>query len=126
MTLREKQSAFILCVAKLIIKAYELGYELTIGEAFRTADQQSLYFEGYTLLKIGSELKLAASAKKSKTMNSRHMQKLAIDLNLFINGEYRSDKEAYKELAKYWKGLHPDNVSGYDWGWDFNHFEMKP
>ena len=125
--LKEKQSIFILNVAKLIIKAYELpGYELTLGEGLRTSDQQMLYFEGYTLIKIGSDLKLAVAPRKSKTMNSRHIQKLAIDLNLFVNGEYRTDKEAYKPLAEYWRSLHPDNVSGYDWGWDFNHFEMKP
>ena len=32
---------------------------------------------------------------------------------------------SYKPLAEYWKSLHEDNVSGYDWGLDGNHFEMK-
>ncbi len=110
MTLREKQSTFILNVAKLIIWANERGYALTGGELLRTPEQQEIY------IKTG----------KSKTNNSRHLQKLAIDLNLFIGGIYRTDKESYKPLADYWKSLHPDNVAGYDWDWDANHFEMKP
>jgi hypothetical protein len=52
--------------------------------------------------------------------------RLAIDLNVFIAGKFRTDREAYEPLAKFWKTLHPDNVAGYDWGWDANHFERKP
>lgn len=110
MTLREKQSVFLKNVAKLILWAFENGYELTGGELLRTEYQQQYYVEN----------------GMSKTMNSRHIQKLAIDLHLFIEGTYQIDKEAYKPLAKYWKSLHPKNVAGYDWGWDANHFEMKP
>lgn len=109
MTLREKQSTFIKNVAKLIIWAFEQGYELTAGELFRTEEQQQLY------LKSG----------KSKAQRSRHQDRLAIDLNLFIDGVYKTDKESYKPLAEYWKSLNQDNVAGYDFGWDANHFEMK-
>lgn len=35
MTLREKQSKFARMVADLIIKAYSLGYEITLGDAYR-------------------------------------------------------------------------------------------
>lgn len=110
MTLREKQSLFAVNAAKLILWVHEHGHDVTLGEALRTPEQQAIY------LKTG----------KSKTANSKHLQKLAIDLNLFIGGVYRTDKEAYKPMAEYWKSLHPDNVAGYDWGWDANHFEMKP
>lgn len=109
MTLREKQSVFLKNVAKLILWAFDNGYELTGGELLRTNEQQEIY------LKEG----------KSKTINSQHLKKLAIDLNLFIDGKYQYDNEAYKPLAEYWKSLHPDNVAGYDWGWDSQHFEMK-
>lgn len=110
MTLREKQSLFLFNAAKLIQWAFDNGFELTAGELLRTPEQQEIY------LKTG----------RSKTSNSRHLQKLAIDLNLFIDGKYKTDKESYAPLAEYWKSLHPDNVAGYDWGWDANHFEMKP
>lgn len=124
MTLREKQSIFALNISKLIVWAYDNGYEITKGEALRTKDQQMLYFEGYKILKIGDSLKLAKTRRKSKTMNSYHLKKLAEDLNLFIDGKYKTDKESFKPLAEHWRSLHPDNVSGSDWGWDLNHFQM--
>jgi hypothetical protein len=34
MTLREKQSKFVIMVAKLILFAYDKGYELTFGEGY--------------------------------------------------------------------------------------------
>lgn len=125
MSLRKKQSIFALNVAKLIIKAYELGYEITLGEVLRTKDQQTLYFEGYTLMKIGSDLKLAKTSPKSKTMNSKHLLKCAVDINLFKDGKYLTDKESFKPLAEFWKSLNPKNDCGYYWSFDANHFEMK-
>lgn len=107
--LRKKQTLFLNNVAKLISWANNNGYELTAGELWRTDQQQAIYRkEGL-----------------SKATRSKHQDRLAIDLNLFLNGVYQSKKEAYKPLADYWKSLHPDNVAGYDWGWDANHFEMK-
>jgi len=99
MTLREKQSVFLKNVALLISWAFDNGFELTGGELQRTREQQEVYVnEGL-----------------SKTMNSQHLKKLAIDLNLFVNGKYQRNREAYRPLAEYWKSLHPDNVAGYDW-----------
>jgi hypothetical protein len=113
MTLREKQSIFIFNVALLIIwtNKREDGkkFRLTGGELWRTDEQQAIY------LKEG----------KTKLKRSRHQDRLAIDLNLFIDGKYQIDKEAYKPLAEYWKSLNPDNIAGYDWNWDANHFEMR-
>jgi hypothetical protein len=109
LTLREAQSIFLQNVAKLILWAFDNGYELTGGELQRTEEQQEVYvLEG-----------------KSKTMDSDHLKRLAIDLNLFIDGVYKTDRESYKPLADFWKGLHSNNVAGYDWGWDANHFAMK-
>ncbi len=109
MTLSDKQWIFLQNVAKLIDYAYASGYKLTGGELQRTAEQQEIYIRD----------------GKSKTRDSMHLQRMAIDLNLFIDGKYRTDKEAYKPLAEYWKTLHPANEAGYDWGWDANHFQMK-
>jgi hypothetical protein len=127
MTLREKQSVFALNFAKLVLFAYENGYEITYGEAQRTIDQQRLYFEGYTLLKIGSALKLVKTSRKSKTMNGQHPKKLAHDINLFLNGRLlgKADNKLFKPLAEYWKSLHPKNTCGYYWNWDFGHFQMS-
>lgn len=125
MSLRKKQSIFALNLSKLISYAYSIGYEITMGEVLRTNDQQLLYFEGYTLIKEDGVVKLIKTKPKSKTMNGYHPKKLAADLNVFVNGEYKTDKETYKPLAEYWKSLNEKNVSGYDWGWDLNHFQMS-
>ena len=114
MKLREYQSLFLLNVSKLIQYAFSLeGYELTGGELLRPHEMQEIY------KKDG----------RSKTLDSYHLKKLAIDLNLFVNGKYiTSDEDCkmyYKPLAEYWKTLHPKNSSGYEWNWDFNHFEMR-
>lgn len=109
MTLRQKQSIFLKNVAKLIAWAFDNGYELTGGELLRTDEQQAIHRKN----------------GKSKVSRSKHQDKLAIDLNLFINGKYQTSNAAYKPLAEYWKSLHPNNRAGYDWGWDGNHFEMK-
>lgn len=114
LTLRQKQSIFALNIAKLITYAYTLpGYELTVGEFARTDEQQALH------LKSG-----ASTVKRSK-----HQDKLAADLNLFVNGVYQTaqtkeSKAYFKPLADYWKSLHPENIAGFDWGWDSNHYQM--
>jgi len=107
--MRKKQSIFLKNVALLILWAFEQGYELTGGELHRTDEQQEVYF----------------ATGKTKVKHSDHQDRLAIDLNLFINGEYKTDNESYKPLSEHWKSLHPKNYCGYDWGWDANHFGMK-
>lgn len=101
MTLREKQTKFICMVADLISWADAQGLIITGGELQRTKEQQQLY------VKQG----------KSQTMNSKHIDKLAIDLNLFSSqGKYLTSVEAYKPLGEYWKSLDPENnVWGGDW-----------
>lgn len=109
MTLREKQSLFVRMVSVLIDWAYEHGYEMTFGEAYRTPEQAAL------------------NAKKGTGIfNSLHTQRLAIDLNLFKNGEYLSSSEAHRPLGEFWKSLSPMCC----WGGDFrphadgNHYSL--
>ncbi len=108
MTLRQKQSLFIQMVAKLINWAFANGYELTIGEAFRTDEQQEKY------VKNG----------KSTVKRSKHQDRLAIDLNLFIDGKYQTNSEAYRPLGEAWKDM--GGVWGGDWkGFpDGNHMQF--
>jgi hypothetical protein len=52
--------------------------------------------------------------------------RLAVDLNLFKNGQFLTDSEAHRPLGDYWKSLHPDCC----WGGDFskpdgNHYSMQ-
>jgi hypothetical protein len=96
MSLREKQSQFAMKVPRLIDEAHALGYEVTLGDAYR--DPRCPY---------GSR-------------SSRHKSRLAIDLNLFKDGVYLTSTEDHRELGEYWESL------GGIWGGRFNdgnHYE---
>ena len=98
MTLREKQSKFSKMVALLILFAYEKGYELTLGDAYR--DPRVLH---------GSP-------------RSLHRVRLAIDLNLFKNGKYLSTSDDHQELGEFWESI------GGSWGGRFkdgNHYSLE-
>lgn len=120
MTLREKQSLFLFNIHKLIEWAYKNGFELTFGEAYRTQEQQQMYF----------------NTGRSKTLYSRHLQRLAIDFNIFRNGLLINSAVDIKPLGDFWVTLHTDNVWGADWDRDGSvldetfldpyHFEVKP
>lgn len=116
MGLCEAQRKFPMVLSELIRFAYGRGYELTFGEAYRTEEQQRLYLE----------------SGKSRTMNSRHRDRLAIDLNLFRDGVYLKDGDSYRELGEKWESLGGRwggrfGVAPADYaktvGWDANHFE---
>ena len=91
-----EQAAFLLDVAKLINKATELGFVVTGGELARTPEQQQIY------VKTG----------RSKTMNSLHLSRRAIDLNFFVDGKLTYDKATLAPLGAFWESLHPLNSWG--------------
>lgn len=96
MSLRETQSEFARRVPLLIQFAFAIGYEVTLGDAYR--DPRCPY---------GSA-------------SSRHKQRLAIDLNLFKDGQYLTDTDDHQPLGEFWEGL------GGIWGGRFNdgnHYE---
>ncbi|MCW2257137.1 hypothetical protein M2263_003228 [Providencia alcalifaciens] len=105
MKLSEKQALFTVMIAQLIYWADEQGYRLTFGEAYRTPEQAEI------------------NAKNGKGIkNSLHTQRLAVDFNLFINGEYRPDTPSYKPLGEFWESI------GGTWGGRFNdgnHFSLE-
>lgn len=112
MTLREYQSLFVRLLPRLIDFAYSQGYEMTIGEALRTPEQAALN-----------------AAKGSGISNSLHLDKLAIDLNLFIGGEYQQGTQAHRPLGEFWERQHPLCR----WGGriliphpDGNHYSLSP
>lgn len=111
MTLSDHQAAFLLDVCKLIEHATKAGWKITGGELYRTVEQQEIY------LKTG----------RSKTMNSRHLKRCAIDLNFFKDGKLIWDKEKIRPIGEYWESLSPINR----WGGNFKslvdvpHFERN-
>lgn len=106
MSLGNKQRKFTLMVAQLIQWAYDNGYELTVGDAYRDPRLHG---------QVGEKKGYGASS-------SCHKLRLAIDLNLFIKGVYQTSSEAYTPLGEYWESL------GGSWGGRFqdgNHFSVE-
>ena len=98
MTLGQTQRRFTLMVATLIAHAYEEGYELTFGDAYR--DPRVTYGHDKSL----------------------HRKRLAIDLNLFKDGEYLTTTEAHRPLGEFWESI------GGTWGGRFsdgNHYSTE-
>lgn len=98
MTLGQKQRKFTRMVADLIMWAYDHGYELTLGDAYR--DPRTPY--GHP--------------------DSLHRKRLAVDLNLFKNGVYLTRTEDHAPLGEYWESI------GGSWGGRFqdgNHYSLE-
>lgn len=91
MTLRELQTQFAKLVPRLIDKAFEMGYEITLGDAFR---------DPRTYGPIGTKLGYGHP-------KSAHKNRLAIDLNLFKDGQFLADTEAHRALGEWWEKQHP-------------------
>ena len=91
-----EQAAFLLDLCKLIEFATLQGFTVTAGELYRTPEQQQIY------VKTG----------RSRTMESLHLQRRAVDLNFFIDGKLTYDKKVLAPLGLFWESLHPLNSWG--------------
>ena len=88
-------------------------------------------FIGYAALK-GAKLTMgrgfaseAANAADGGHPESCHLERLAIDLNLFVDGEYiTGDHPVWQDLGAHWKTLHPIARWGGDFN-DFNHISFE-
>lgn len=110
MNLIQKQKVFSVKVAELLLRAKELGYEVTLGEAWRPPETAALY------------------ATQGKGISkSLHTSRLAIDINLFYEGKLLSLSEQYKALGTWWEGQSTDLYTCV-WGGRFNdgnHFSIE-
>ena len=92
---------------RLIDKAHELGFEIRGGDLFRDPrafgdmGEQGPYGNKY----------------------SCHKAKLAIDLNLFRNGEYLTTTEDHRLLGEWWELQHELTCWGGRFG-DANHYSL--
>ena len=103
-----EQWKFLQDVAKLILFAEATGVELSGGELYRTEEQQKIY----------------VNTGKSKTMNSMHLKRLAIDFNFFIDSNLVYEHPKVEELGKYWESLDEKNQWGGFWNFkDYPHFQ---
>jgi hypothetical protein len=111
MKLVYEQNAFLGDLAKLFTFCDIKGFMLSGGELWRTSEQQEIY------VKQG----------KSKTLNSNHCRRLALDLNFFKDNMMVVDKIDLQPIGDYWEGLSPENR----WGGNFKsildcpHFERS-
>ena len=100
MSLRKAQTAFAFALAVLLTRARLMGYEVTLGDAWSVPCPNCGHY---------------GHKKKSK-----HKDRLAIDLNLFVNGDYLDKTEDHRPLGEFWEKL------GGIWGGRFddgNHYE---
>lgn len=105
-TLGDMQRKFSRLLPRLIDKAHELGFEVTIGDAYR---------DPRVFGKMGVRVGYGES-------NSCHKLRLAIDLNLFKGGVYCSQTEDHRPLGEWWES------QGGAWGGRFqdgNHYSLE-
>lgn len=105
-SLGQKQRRFARLIPRLIDKAHELGFDVTLGDAYR--DPRVFGHigtrQGYGHPKSG------------------HKQRLAIDLNLFRDGTYLTQTEDHRPLGEWWES------QGGTWGGRFNdgnHYSLE-
>ena len=101
------QWEFLQDVVKLLSFIKDNDLIATGGELWRTVEQQRIY------VKQG----------KSKTMNSLHLSRLAIDLNFFSDGNLI---ECPQMVGDYWESLNVNNEWGGHWRFrDLGHFQRN-
>jgi len=91
LTLRKKQRLFSRLIAELIIWAYEQGYEVSVGDAYR--DPRAFGEVGVS--------------KGYGRARSNHKSRLAMDLNLFKDGKYLDKTEDHGPVGAKWESMHP-------------------
>ena len=106
MSLIQEQQMFLLDVCELIKFATATGLVVTAGELWRPPEMQKIYVQ----------------TGRSKTMKSKHLDRLAVDLNFFKAGKYIQSYNELVEVGKYWESLNPKNR----WGGNFSSFKDLP
>jgi hypothetical protein len=108
-TLGQKQRRFTKMVGLLIEYAYQKGYELTFGDAYRDP-------------RVHGE---NGEKKSYSAASSVHKVRLAVDFNLFKDGVFLDKSEDHKVLGEYWESM------GGTWGGRFkpnadgNHYSLE-
>jgi len=128
MSLGDEQRKFTYYVGKLIAYAYENGYELTFGDAWAVNFTELIKFLSKIkkLILFKEVQKWCAkwvtllSGRKHSNL-SFHYERLAVDFNLFRNGEYLDKTEDHRILGEYWESLHEKCTWGGRWN-DGNHY----
>jgi len=124
------QWEFVRNVNKLLTFIDDSNFMVTFGEAFRPYDLQLLYVHGKGIEEYDGQLVFKEAKKREFTKTSKHLKRLAIDLNFFItndNNEYdlTYNVDLIQCIGEYWESLNENNVWGGFWkNPDPNHFQM--
>lgn len=105
-TLGQKQRRFTRMIGQLIEYAYQNGYELTFGDAYRDPRVHG---------QVGQRVGYSSA-------NSLHKERLAVDFNLFKDGRFLTRTEDHRQLGEYWESI------GGTWGGRFNdgnHYSLE-
>ena len=124
----EKQFTFSRMLGLLFYWMAEHGYDWSLGDAWRSGDKLQCCHCG----REHSYQELLVYNKRSKAMNSKHLDRLAIDIILFEGGK-PAPAEAYRPIAEKWESL--GGVAGFRFGikkedydtkagWDAGHLEL--
>lgn len=91
--LRDRQVLLTRCLSRFLQYAESQGYEVTLGEAYVANPRKTR--TGY-VVEDGVHMP-----------RSLHYDRLAIDLNLFVAGEYITDGShpAWTQLGEHWESL---------------------
>jgi len=102
--LLEKQQRFAVAVANLIVHAHSIGLPVTFGDAYRDPRVHGEWGE----------------KKAYGTANSCHKVRLAVDLNIVIDGKL-APPQASAPLHDYWESIGGAQRLEYD----MNHFSFQ-
>jgi len=107
MKLSAKRIHFTEMIAELCLWAKSQGYGVALAEVKRPREVVQIYMQ-----------------QGKGIINSKHLEALAADIDLYKDGVYLADTESHRPLGEYWKRL--DSLNR--WGGDFkrvdgNHYE---
>lgn len=103
--LLKKQQIFATLAAGLIMQANKLGFDVTLGDAYRDP-------------RVHGAWGVTVGYSKARSV---HKCRLAIDLALFRGGEYLRESADYQPLGQWWEAQ--GGTWGGRWG-DGNHFSI--
>jgi len=121
----ERQFQFSRMLGLLFAWMGEQGYEWSLGRAWESSDRLQCPHCG----REHSQQEILVYNKRSKTMASKHLDRLAIDINLFTKERKLAPEIDYLPIGEKWEALggkwggrfKPLNKNGI--GWDPGHIE---
>jgi hypothetical protein len=134
-TLGQKQRRFLRKFTAFLAWGHNRGYEFTYGEAYRTDEQAEINALGVAgrallvkvLMPLFPELaRRIANNVGNGIRTSLHGDRLAVDVNLFHEGEWINDGKSphWKALADKWEAMGADHKAGSRFG-DAGHFSIS-